>query len=522
MKNFLFVCFLLVICGTAGAQNVQVTKGVFVGKNYSNSLSITADVYTFDNEKPFLRVDSANNYFYVLTNKMMRNRRYLTDRGFIYMFDLESGNGLWHRKTNLRWEQVSDCPEGLLISSIYETSFLDPATGEEVWTKKFIARRTCSEKGLMLAYVNSDRKKVRNMLKGVDLATGELLWETYLKYRPHWDEMIFLNDTTLLIASEGLNTVNINDGTGWKYEAKTYTKNYKRAIATTALGIATAAFFGVGVVDTRPTETTGLRSNILIKDSVIYTAGHEKISGIDLRGRVLWETGLPGDGSRSYLRLRNDSLLMLNLGFGHRNGKKSDVGRPFVACFNKDNGNMVFHYPLAKEGFPVRDLITAYDGIYLMVDDGICHLKPDHSGYSFKAWDVEVHDKLSGFIQYALVYDPTSHSFREIDSSKEGSRVVYDEKRALFETNGNFEIIRALDPSEVYTTYGNWGEYKLISNPGSPLCLFDGEGKMVAVIDLDHRSVEICKDKLFVIAADYCLYTIDLNQLKDDHFLNTK
>lgn len=522
MKKYLlllaFFCSVLCLDG----HNVPVTKGVFVGKNLTNSLSITADVYHFDDEVPSVFPDSVNNYLFILSTETTRNGRYLSDERHIHLFDLSNGREMWNRATNRFREKINYCTKGLLVTSHGKTSLLDLQTGKTRWTKKFFTKHIFTRKGLILGYKSAVRKKVANTLKGIDLASGELLWETTLKYRDYWDEVFLMNDTTLLISSEGLHVIHTGNGSGWDYKAKTVTKDYKRAIATTALGVATAVFFGFGIINTQPTETVSLRSNVMVEDSAVYMASHETIARLDLQGHVQWETKLPDDGSFSYIYQKNDSLLMLNFGFGHRNGKKADVGCPYIACFHKSDGNLIFHTKLANDGFPIKDFILTYDGMYILVDDGICHLRTGQSTFSFMPWNTEAHNKLSKFIYNALIYEPDSRSYREVDCSKEGSRIVYNEKGDIFEVNELFEIIRKLDPANVFTADGSWGKYTLMSSPASPVCVFDRQRNKIAEIDLVPRSVQICKDKLFIVSRDNQVYEIDLNQLSDNHFLNTK
>lgn len=522
MKNIILILSFFLGTASIHAQTMQITKNVFVGKSRSGSQSIAANVYSFNREKPFFQIDSIHNYMFILTTKLSPSGKYLTNNGYLYMLDLNNSKELWNKKINFLKEGIKYCSKGILFSKRSKTSLLDLKNGETRWTEKFTARETYAEKGLVLAYQISARKSIANTLKGVDIETGNLLWETKLDYKNYWDEVRILNDSCLLIVSDGLHAMNVYNGSGWDYQAKISSKDYKAAVARSAIGVAAAIFIGFGFIDTGPTLTTNLKSNILTKDSAIYMANHETIAKLDHQGQIQWETKLPEPGSASFIHLQDDSLFMLNFGTADRNERKVSVSCPYLACFHKNTGTLLFFNQLAKNGYRVIDYIKTYNGTYLMLEDGVCQVGENNRNYAFKPWNTESNGKLAGFISYAYLYDSATGSFRETDCSKEGTRIVFNEERDLFEVNENFEILCKPSLYDLLTRRGKWKNITLMSDNYSKVYFFDEQRNILAELDIAPRRVKVYKDKLFIISTEEKLYEIDLNQLRNNYFLNTK
>lgn len=80
-----------------------------------------------------------------------------------------------------------------------------------------------------LGYIKTYLSGHYNVLQGINLSDGKVLWKKEVNRELGWNEYFMLNDSTILISACGLNIFNINSGKGWQYKAQTGDLNYKGA-----------------------------------------------------------------------------------------------------------------------------------------------------------------------------------------------------------------------------------------------------------------------------------------------------
>ena len=148
--------------------------------------------------------------------------------------------------------------------------------------KGFLAELTLHPFGKYLLPVNL-------VLEGVNLISGNSIWEKELNREYGWNKTIQLNDSTILIAASGLHTVNIKNGSGWDFNLVTGQKDYKETIAKNVAGITIGILTGTYITSSGPNVVREIISNIIIDSSEIYIASKESISKINkVNGKIIW------------------------------------------------------------------------------------------------------------------------------------------------------------------------------------------------------------------------------------------
>lgn len=385
------ICILFFVSNFLHAQNIQRKEDITIGKNLITLNSITGKVYEFNGERPNIFIDSLHNYMFIKSRGISGKGKYLSNKGHIYMLDLNNGTELWSRGINYFSESISYTSKGILIGTKgIKNSLIDLKTGEEIWNKKFSPAGITNNNQVLLTYKNSKMYGITNKLEGREISTGEVIWETEIEHNYGWNRLLNLNDSTLLIFSSGLHSININDGSGWDYKAKTGIDDYKGTVAVNTIGVLSTILLGVGFMQTGHDMVTGLVSNILIKDSIIYMANHETIACINLAGDIIWETELPDkSGAASLIYLKDDKLYMINYGTGKCGQRLVNVGYPFMACFDKNNGNTVFFNQLTEKKHHIEDILKTDNTLILIYNDGIDYGTPYNYAFKSISWDTK-------------------------------------------------------------------------------------------------------------------------------------
>ena len=231
---------------------------------------------------------------------------------------------------------------------------LNIENGNKLWECKNDFYYVNQKKGIAIGYKNSGLAGSNHLLEGISLKNGNTIWKRELKREYGWNKKIQLNDSTLLVASAGLHTINIFNGSGWDYETITGKKDYSETIAKNTAGIVLGVLTGTYVTSSGPNVVSDVVSNIIIDSANFYIASKEKISQVDRQsGKINWSTNLPEDLTSKSNIFKNDSTLyLINSGFAYWGRKKIDFGQPFIMGLNINTGNeLIFSTISDKKDF---------------------------------------------------------------------------------------------------------------------------------------------------------------------------
>ncbi|UZO80949.1 hypothetical protein NBT05_00340 [Aquimarina sp. ERC-38] len=178
----------------------------------------------------------------------------------------------------------------------------------------------------------------------IDLKTGDLKWQREVNNEFGWNDLIHLNDSTIVISSNGLHKINLKNGDGWDYKTKTGKKDYTAAVVENTLGTIAGVLTGTFVSTSAHNIVRNVVSNVETEDSNFYLSSEEQIAKLDGKtGEVIWKNVFDKNtSSRSNIFLDDEKVYLLNFGFANMGNRTISFGKPFFAAYNKITGEKIF------------------------------------------------------------------------------------------------------------------------------------------------------------------------------------
>src|SRR5690606_38135293 len=288
-----------------------------------------------------------------------KNGKWLDNKGKVVRYDTEGKKVLWSKKLLYQTENLEQTGGVTLYSTVKKSYALDNLTGQEQWEVKNTLLFADPVNKIGIGYKLQPLKAKENTLEGIDLTSGETLWQREISREYSWNEIFYLNESTLLIGASGLHSVNLLDGTGWDYNTVTGKKDYTASAVGTGLGIAAGILTGMYAVSTGHDMVRDVVSNVLIDSSYIYFASRKDLVKLNKQGKVLWKKSLPDDmTSKSTIFMDGDNLFMVNRGYAFMGYRQLDFGTPFIASFDITTGDQKY---LQKVTTEKKDMIKGID-----------------------------------------------------------------------------------------------------------------------------------------------------------------
>lgn len=460
MKHYLFIAALFF----SSIMMAQNSSEAIVGYDYQSNLSIRGKVYHLGSRVMGFCQDTIGKRVFLKLRETSKNGKWLNNQGEVRAFSVANGlRPLWKKDVNYGLSSVSFEAAGLMIGDGRKTVFYDYSTGIESWRMK--GPVLFATKRIALGYkLNLMSPSIK--LYAFDLITGEQLWDRKMEYRYGWNSISYQNDSTILVAADGLNQIRLSDGKGWVQPLKMGTTDYKAAAAIGALGVLSAVFTGVGVMPLGGNLVTGLCSNTLLEDGLIYQADRYGLNCYNSTGFQLWHAEFPDKmgGSKSELLCDSTRLFLINRGYGRMGARLVNIGRPFIACYDKKSGERIFFSPLSSEKKDqVEDIQFAYGTFYMLFDNGMTSRSMnDTASIHIIPWDVKQYGKVKRFVSrdfYMANQDSTI--FHRIHMP-DPDRCLLVGERALFEVDNSLHVLREIPYSQVYFPIDSWGDNTII------------------------------------------------------------
>lgn len=346
--------------------------------------SIKAAVYRFERTVGSIEaVDTASSIVLISQQGLSRNGKYLNARGSILAFDLEKGVFLWEMPEKYLYASSLWFDQGYLLNfSLWSTTRIDMATGQELWsTKTKMYSAVCGDStdlAVGLGYrITQMGLSPGETMRGVDLHDGKQLWKRRISPMGGWHGYIRLNDTTLLVMTSGLHRIDLRTGEGWSYWAETAHNSLPSRKYRYYWGAISRnnTMEEDNFVQTSGAYVVGqLCSNTCQIDSVLYWANRDSIVALSVEdGSVFWRTALPQEaGSSSRLYLTDSTVFMVNNGSAVYYDRYYGVyGRPFLAAFDRQDGKITMLQMIDQRNLSIIDHVFLDDSIALALEDRI-------------------------------------------------------------------------------------------------------------------------------------------------------
>ncbi|WP_339740989.1 PQQ-binding-like beta-propeller repeat protein [uncultured Sunxiuqinia sp.] len=484
MKTLIFV-LLTVVSVNSYCQKTEstiLTNQRVLGKNLVGGTDITGTEFIFPDRIQETYLDTTSGFLTVQLRGTGKNGKWLDNKGNILVYDLYSKDLKWSKKINYQTSSVQQFSNTVILTVANKSYCLDINTGEELWEVRndiyFVD--PISNTGIGYKYRVGDQ--LSDKLEGIDLKTGDVLWKRELSREYAWNNVFYLNDTTLLAVAAGLHTIHLKNGSGWDYNTVTGDKDYSVTNTANALGAVAGVLTGTFVISTGYNLVRDLVSNVLADSTDLYFASKEKLARVDKNtGEVIWSFPFPQNLPSKSVIFANDSLIyMINKGSAFMGYRQLSYGKPFLAAFNKNSGKQRFFSIIDVKDDPILGFQQVDDVFYLVFKNRVAK-------YSSKNGNL-IQDKEFPEDEFGeLKYFTGSHVYSQDDQGEFSN--LSDTTRYVYTGNGKTLVID--DQLNLITTIEktlwlhslNFEGYKFITNDTTSFVL-DSVDRKIAEIEV--------------------------------------
>lgn len=506
MKRVLVLLLCMLAFANLFAQfgNYRPNNYEAVGRNLMTNRDIMAYKQDFGAEIQRTLFDTINNMALVT----VPSGTYSALRQWIDMkvscFDLDSQEVKWSKVLNPNRQSIHKVGRNLIMYDKDKLCILDPKTGQEkvdVGRKVEIAMFNSKEDWCMCYNLRRGQKRIKaKKFRCFDMNTGEELWQRDLDLTYKTEISIRLDDSIYLFVGNGIHAVNRKDGTGWDLNMKTNRFYYHPVGALSEV---------VDIAD--------VYSRIIRDSTALLMAGSEQIVKFNPQGNVIWSADLPSDKtSRSLVCCDDDRVLLVNQGYASTDYGLVTYGRPFIAAFDWNTGEMFYLYERKMYADYILSAENKKDALFVLFADKEGHQSIEKyqiaSGAllnkkEFAPANLEASGQLTGFLKYSyyMKVDSAFVELGDVDSlgvfvAAKNGVLHYDEKLTkseLIPYQDLYYLIREHDGLRCF-------------RHGGQIVVVDETNKEVANLKLE--DVYFTQSEIYSVKDKY-LYVINPEQL---------
>lgn len=427
-------------------------------------------------------------------------------------FDLLKGNFKWERKLPNSSYVPMQVGNILLIREVGQTRLINGNTGLDYWKTAHELYYIDPEKKIALGYKMPATSQ--NKLYAFDLKSGKKIWQRKISNAFNWNSIDMLEDSTLLLVAAGLHRFNINTGEGWSADFKTGQVDYQDVIITKADGMTDERVTGGFIYSAKNNTLTDAVSNVFTEDSTAFISNRDHIKKFNIQnGSLIWQKSLPKNmASKSVIFTVDSFLYLMNLGYANTYYTTVLYGRPFLSCYNKNSGELIYEKAIPSGKYYIRDYIM--DGQYLFLLSRNKVFQFDlKEGNQLGETTIDVNkaeeEQLMGFAgPHVFEYNhsglPTNLMYSDIHS-----RYVFSNKNLIYHIDMNNNLIRVLGGDSIYAGQTIYNDFQFISNDSKTLVI-DSEGYIAAELNCSGAPV-LFQNKLYFI-REKIMFEINLDQ----------
>ena len=495
------------------AKVTVLTNTKEIGKNMVTQEPIRATEYILPERIHSFEFDTLTNDL-TLQLRKLRNEKWLGNKGNVIRYDLNTNKVKWVKKITYQLESIQQYGGITIHSSAGKSYCIDSETAEQRWKVKNTLAFADPIEQVGVGYKIQAAKKAENLLEGISLKDGSVLWQRYLNREYSWNNVFYINDTTLLVAAAGLHTVNINDGSGWDYTTVTGKKDYTASAIGTGLGIAAGLLTGTYAMATGHNLVRDVVSNVLIDSSSIFLASKENIVKLDREGEVVWLVSLPDDLTSKSVIYKNDtSLIMINLGYAFMGYRQLDFGTPFIASFNLHTGKQQYLKLLSDEKKEaMADYSITDDTLFVIFNNRIAKYFPEDGRLiDEEVLDTDIYGELKYFVG-DHVFTENGSTFSSLPNQDSTKQYLFTDKQKILVLNTKFKVVDEVRFEDLYIHYLRKNDLRFIAKDNQTLVL-DSSGQRVAAFSASRQST-LVNNKLYSVEGARLL-EIKLDNLWD-------
>lgn len=341
---------------------------------------------------------------------------------------------------------------------------LDNLVGQHIWTRNILPVYVNDSANVVFGYrakfneFNQNYEfHAKNVLYAYRLSDGRELWNDTISHytRWGWNNVTYLPEKhELLVWADRLYTIDPQKGITHEIVLNTgrygvpvgVTKREQRTDHNSDADYAFTPYVDRGYY-------TGIKSNIIFKNGLIYLADGEALYCMDENLDVKWMTQLPkAKTSAMRIRLDGDKITMQSSGMAYLEGCTYNVGKPFVAQFSVSNGTMDF-ITFPKIDGNITDAHLANGKAYYLTSKGLNEISNLRAPETV-VYGKDVIGKVSEIDNHTMYALDGNHMLCMQSGNNSVLLVGKDGTKKLFDTNSG-KIVKVEQSNKLYDKQDN-------------------------------------------------------------------
>ncbi len=489
------------------------TSETIVGKSLVDNSDIIGKEYTFPDHIYKTYFDTASNYLTVQLRGI--KGKYYNNKGKIVQVNTSDNSIIWSKEINYQNTQIQHHNKIIVQVKANQSQLLDIYSGNPTFELKNHIYFVDSDFNVGIGYKSSSANDFSNKLEGVNILNGSILWQREINREFGWNNFFYINDSTVIIVSAGIHSLNVKTGQGWDYDAETGHNDYKGTVAKNVAGAALGVLTGFAVVSTGHKVIHGMASNVLMDSNYFYFASKEEIAKINkATGEVLWKSNFESFAGQSILYMDSSNIYMINKGLAKENNSQQiSYKKPFLAAFSRQTGQQIYLIPFEEKDNPILGQIVKNDYEYLLFKNKIVKYNTKTRNNQQKQYDTKQFGDLSFFIGNHVFVKNDEGSITNLVASDTTKFFVYSESGTVLSIDENLNICNTISNDKLTVSSVNGSELSFFGNQDKTL-IMNGRGDKCAELYaiLNPKNSYIIKNTLYYI-NDKKLCIINLDNL---------
>ncbi len=512
----LLIGISLLMATTAFGQKNQIqvlTNEIIVGRSLVDSAPIYGVEHVFPQRIHGTFLDTTTGFLTVQLRGLSKDGQWLKAAGHIVQYDLSNKKVLWNKKTYYQLNSLLQFNNIMIYSAGNIHQYLDVHTGQSLWEVSNSFYHVIPSDSIGLGYNFRNSIGYSTELEGVNLNNGSKLWNRSIHREFGWNDVFYLNDSTIVVVAGGLHSINLKTGKGWDYYGITGKNDYRGTAVANAAGLALGLMSGTFMMTTAHNVVLDLVSNTVVDSSHIYFASHERIVKIDKQtGQIIWIFPFKNDlAGKSSIFIIDDVVFMVNKGMALSGNQLINFGKPFFAAFDSKTGKKIFFSVLNTKNDPILNFTIHKKEVLLVFKNRI-------QKYSTETGEVILEQEFPKDTFAELRYFVGSRAYItaenvELSNQYEADTThffVITSQGKILVLDPNLNVTKTLDPEDFSFYYHQTADYKLIAKEKNTLVV-NSEGKKIAEIEGTSKAFVI--DKTLYYVRDNKFVGIELEKM---------
>lgn len=507
---FLLIISLNIFCQNKELQ-ISISEKVF-GKNFINDSDIIGLEYTFPENIYITSLDTLTG-LHSFQLRGLNKKEEFNNKGLLVAYDLNKNKYLWSKKIQYNISYIKQINSKILHKFEGKSTCLDLISGRKLWKVINDIYFVDPINDIGLGYKFKTTTGYSNELEGINLKNGKSIWSIDLNKEYGWNDVLYKNDSTLIIVASGLHSVNIKNGEGWDYFTKTGENNYSGMFAAAAAGVAVGLVTGVFLIPVGHNVVLDIVSNTIMDTSYIYFSSKEQLVKIDIHtGEIIWKYPFPNDlPSKSSIFINDSLIFMINMGYAFMGNNQIIYGKPFIAAFDNQTGEKKYLTLIKNNEEPILNFKVLNNDLYLIFKNKISKYSQETGCLIIeKKFEEEKFGELICNVEKMKYISNPNYEFVNLEQLDSTKVFVYTTKGEILSIDHQLDIIKAIELSDLSICSLDINNYAFFVKDDKTI-IVNNEGKVVAEIDVSYNLIVI-KNKLYA-NKDNKFVIIDLKDI---------